>query len=86
MVLDQVEGHLTGSRMIPQTPVGVDRCVHNLIEDQVLQQPEAPAVSSWDGNLTYSLLHSLSSKLAQYLRTLGAGPEQVIPFCFERSL
>lgn len=67
-------------------PVGVDRCVHDLIEIQASQQPEGPAVCSWDGDLTYRSLHHLSSKLAHHLRTLGAGPEKVIPFCFEKSL
>ena len=67
-------------------PVGVDRCVHDLIEEQAYQRPEAPAVCSWDGNLTYRSLHHLSSKLAHHLRALGAGPERIIPFCFEKSL
>ena len=70
----------------PATPVKVDRCIHDLIEEQTCRQPEAPAVCSWDGDLTYCSLQRLSSKLAHYLRTLGAGPEKIIPFCFEKSL
>ena len=71
---------------LSKPPVGVNRCVHHLIEDQAYQQPFAPAVSSWDGNLTYHSLDRASSKLAHHLRTLGAGPERIIPFLFEKSL
>lgn len=88
MALDQVEDSLSATRRRGRqtVPVGVDRCVHDLIEERVYHQPQAPAVCSWDGELTYSLLHSLSSKLAHYLCTLGAGPENIVPFCFEKSL
>ena len=60
--------------------------MHELFEEQACQQPEAQAVCSWDGNLTYSSLHSFSSKLGHHLRTIGVGPEQIIPFCSEKSL
>lgn len=67
-------------------PVRVNYCVHDLIEEQACRQPQAPAVCSWDGDLTYHSLHNISSQLAHHLREMGAGPEQIIPFCFEKSL
>lgn len=70
----------------PKVPFRVNRCVHDLIEEQTYRQPRAPAVCSWDGDMTYQSLHVISSQLAHHLRQMGAGPEQVIPFCFEKSL
>lgn len=87
MELDSIESSLPDARgTLQATPVRVDRCVHDLIEEQACRQPEAPAVCSWDGDLTYRSLQRLSSKLAHYLRTLGAGPGKIILFCFEKSL
>lgn len=41
--------------------------------------------SSWDMDLTYSKLDSLSSKLAQHLSSIGVRPEVMVPICFEKS-
>lgn len=66
-------------------PTKVDRCVHSLFEEQAELRPEAPAVSSFDQNLTYSELDSLSSALAQRLKSYGVGPEVKVPLCFEKT-
>ena len=87
MALDSFEDPMaTAKERLLKPPVGVDRCIHHLFEEQAFQQPDAPAVSSWDGNLTYHSLDRASSKLAHHLRTLGAGPEKIIPLLFEKSL
>lgn len=87
MALDSFEDVVSKAKeRLLKPPVGVDRCIHHLIEEQAFQQPEAPAVSSWDGNLTYYSLDLASSKLAHHLRTLGGRPEKIIPFSFEKSL
>ena len=86
-IFDRAEGFLPNQKgECPGIPPRIDRCVHDLIEQQTCVRPEAQAVCSWDGNLTYSSLHKLSLKLAHYLRRIGAGPEIIIPFCFEKSL
>lgn len=65
----------------------VDRCVHEVIKKQSRSLPiSTPAVCSWDGDLTYTKLISLSSRLAQQLSALGVGPESYVPICFEKSL
>ena len=70
-----------------QSLPNVDRCVHAVIKEQSRILPlSTPAVCSWDGDLTYTKLISLSSRLAQQLSALGVGPESYIPICFEKSL
>lgn len=47
--------------------------------------PDAQAICSWDGNMTYRELDEASSKLAKYLIDLGVGPETFVLSCFEKS-
>ncbi|CAG7927732.1 unnamed protein product [Penicillium olsonii] len=63
----------------------VPRCVHDIIAEQVTRRPVAPAVSAWDGDLDYHQLDRSSTRLAHYLVHLGAGPDDIIPLCFEKS-
>lgn len=69
-----------------KTPERVNACVHVLIQEQCLKQPEASAVESCDGHLTYGQIDDLSSKVANQLMKEGAGPEMFIPICFEKSM
>ncbi|KAE8368382.1 hypothetical protein BDV27DRAFT_154089 [Aspergillus caelatus] len=66
-------------------PIAESGCVHEYFYDQVKKQPDAQAVCAWDGEYTYSQLDLLSEKLAHHLAKLGAGPEVLIPHCFEKS-
>lgn len=68
-----------------EVPRAVETPVHYLIQVQAAQHPEAQAICSWDGNLTYSELDKLSSRLACYLTTQGVAPETIVPLCFEKS-
>ncbi|KAK2035859.1 condensation-domain-containing protein, partial [Colletotrichum somersetense] len=52
-------------------PTTVEACVHDLFAERVCQQPNAPAVCAWDGELTYSELDALSTRLAYHLAGLG---------------
>ena len=63
----------------------IHSCVHHILERQMALRPKAPAIDSWDGHFTYGMLNDLSSKLAQYLRYHGTGPESLVPLCFEKS-
>ncbi|KAK9437913.1 Amino acid adenylation [Metarhizium brunneum] len=67
-------------------PKSVERCVYDLISERVRAQPDAPAVCAWDGELTYSELDGLATKLASRLRRLGVGPDILVPLCFEKSM
>lgn len=42
-------------------------CLHNLVAEQAHVQPDAPAVCAWNGDLTYSELDELSTRLAYHL-------------------
>ena len=59
--------------------------IHQLVERRVEETPDAIAIASWDGELTYSELDRLAGRLASYLRSLGVGPEATVPICFEKS-
>ncbi|KAK0116563.1 hypothetical protein ONS96_012421 [Cadophora gregata f. sp. sojae] len=67
-------------------PQSIDDCVHRVIESQVLEQPQAPAICSWDCELTYAELDALSNRLAYYLiSSMDIGPEMYVPTCFDKS-
>ncbi|KAJ5336205.1 acetyl-CoA synthetase-like protein [Penicillium brevicompactum] len=66
-------------------PAMVPRCVHDIIAEQARRRPLAPAVSAWDGDLDYQQLDQSSTRLAHHLVHLGAGPDDIIPLCFEKS-
>ena len=64
----------------------VDQCVHDVIRHRSMTlPPKAPAVCSWDVDLTYTELMSLAGRLSKRLTTLGVGPEVYVPICFEKS-
>ncbi|KAI0886322.1 nonribosomal peptide synthase [Annulohypoxylon maeteangense] len=67
-------------------PEAVEGCVHDLIAKTVRRQPEAPAICAWDGELTYGELDTLSRRLASRLRSLGVGPEVIVPLSFDKSM
>ena len=70
------------NKLPPQQTSG---CVHELIRERCLAQPNAPAVCAWDGDFTYRELDNLSSELAAHLVQLSVGPEVFVPLCFEKS-
>jgi amino acid adenylation domain-containing protein/thioester reductase-like protein len=63
-----------------------DKCIHELVEVQVEQVPDAVAVVFKDEQLTYQELNARANQLAHYLRKLGVKPEVLIGICTERSL
>jgi amino acid adenylation domain-containing protein len=65
--------------------VVVDETMHALFLKQASAKPHSQAVSAWDGDFTYAELRDVSSRLAQELIRLGAGPEKMVPFCFDKS-
>ncbi|GKT87877.1 peptide synthetase [Colletotrichum tofieldiae] len=72
------------NKEVPQT---VDRFVHEIIRDRRRAQPEALAISSWDGELTYGELDGFISRLSRHLvDQYGVGPGMVLPLCFEKSM
>ena len=61
-------------------------CVPELFEAQVKKTPNSVAVVFNGEQLTYSELNERSNQFAQYLRTLGVGPDVPVAIYVERSL
>lgn len=68
------------------TPAPDDRCLHDLVLAQCTEQPEAVAISSWDGILTYRKLSVYSSTLTHHLVQLGLQRGAFVPICYEKSV
>lgn len=68
------------------SPPSIQECMHGLICDRARQCPDAVAVQSWDGLLTYTQLDRLSARLARRLRRRGVAIGTRVPLCFEKSM
>lgn len=64
--------------------VRVDSTVHDTILDVTRQTPDAEAVASWDGSLTYRELGDDACRLAARLIELGVGADVIVPLCFRK--
>jgi amino acid adenylation domain-containing protein len=64
----------------------VDKCVHQLFEDQVEDSPDVVAVTFEKESLTYQQLNRRANMLASFLRRLEIGPESFVGICLERSI
>ncbi|WP_414585420.1 amino acid adenylation domain-containing protein [Scytonema sp. PCC 10023] len=62
-----------------------DRCIHQLFEAQVEQNPNALALVFEEKKITYQELNKRSNQLAHYLQKLGVGEEVLVGLCVERS-
>ncbi|WP_437884679.1 AMP-binding protein, partial [Pseudomonas sp. LRF_L74] len=63
-----------------------ERCIHQLIEEQVLKAPDAIAVVFEDQQLTYEQLDKQANRLARKLIELGVGPDVLVGIAVDRSL
>ncbi|KAH7366799.1 surfactin synthetase subunit 3 [Plectosphaerella cucumerina] len=68
-----------------ELPPKIDRGLHEYVADNAASQPEALAIESWDGNLTYAQIETYSTRLALHLVSLGVTVGSTIPLCFEKS-
>ncbi|MFL6200195.1 MAG: amino acid adenylation domain-containing protein [Thermoanaerobaculia bacterium] len=59
--------------------------VHRRFQEQAARTPDAPAIVSAGGALSYADLDLASRRLAGRLRGLGVGPESIVGLCAERS-
>ena len=63
-----------------------DKCIHELVEEQVEKTPDAIAVVFEQEQLTYHQLNQRANQLANYLQNLGVRPEVLVGICVERSV
>ncbi|NCR34055.1 MAG: amino acid adenylation domain-containing protein [Microcystis aeruginosa S11-01] len=64
----------------------VDKCIHQLFEEQVERTPDTVAVIFEEQELTYNELNCRANQLAHYLQSLGVKPDTLVGICIERSL
>ncbi|KFY22082.1 hypothetical protein V493_06851 [Pseudogymnoascus sp. VKM F-4281 (FW-2241)] len=67
-------------------PEPIKACVHHWIIQRAREQPLAPAINAWDGDLTYGQLLELSTNLSYELVKIGVGHGTIVPLCFEKSM
>ncbi len=58
--------------------------VVSLLEQRMIESPDAPALVAADGSLTYRELNARANRLAHRLRALGVGPEVRVAVCADR--
>lgn len=68
------------------TDYPLDKCIHQLFEEQVGRTPDRIAVVCGRQSLTYRELNQKANQLAHYLRRLGVKTETLVGICLERSL
>ncbi|HEY2963826.1 MAG TPA: amino acid adenylation domain-containing protein [Pyrinomonadaceae bacterium] len=64
----------------------LDRCIHEVFEEQVEHTPSALAVVFQEQQLTFAELNQRANQLAHYLQAQGVGPETPVGICLEPSL
>ncbi|KAL2839751.1 hypothetical protein BJY01DRAFT_250351 [Aspergillus pseudoustus] len=84
-------GHISPSDMAQLTarnktvPATTTELVHQVIQAHARSIPQAPAVSSFDGELTFEELDRYASHVAAELLVRRAGPGMLLPVLFEKS-
>lgn len=68
--------------VVPESVMG---CVHDLITEVVQKQPDALAVSAWDGDFTYAQLSALGDYVAHHLCEMGIPPRSPVTILFPKS-
>ncbi|AOT10868.1 non-ribosomal peptide synthetase [Pseudoalteromonas luteoviolacea] len=64
----------------------LDKCVHELFEQQVAERPDAIALEYAGEQLTYRELNTRANQLAHYLISQGVQVEQSVGICLPRSI
>jgi non-ribosomal peptide synthetase component F len=83
---------LTQYRWNANVPETADRCIHDLISDVVQEQPDAQAISAWDGQMSYAELEQFSTVLASEMIRISAqdgetiGRGTIVPLNFAKSM
>jgi amino acid adenylation domain-containing protein len=75
-----------GASKMQKEKIAPRACAHELFERIAKQNPDALAVSSSHGALTYGELNARSDALAEQLRALGVRPETVVALRLQRSI
>lgn len=63
-----------------------EKTLHKLFERQAQRTPQALAISTEGGELSYGQLNARANRLAHHLLSLGVSAEKLVGICTERSL
>ena len=66
-------------------PIQDDWIAHHLFSETARKYPDAQAIDSWDGSMSYADLLAESTTLAQILRQRGVTTGSWVVLCFEKS-
>ncbi|KIL85933.1 non-ribosomal peptide synthetase [Fusarium avenaceum] len=80
---DDLNTILSWNKVVPET---INMCIHEVVHQRAVENPEQPAISAWNGDLKYGELDTFSTKLASHLRRIGVGKDTIVPLCFEKSM
>jgi amino acid adenylation domain-containing protein len=64
----------------------INKCIHQLFEEQATKTPDKVAIVVENQKITYAELNSQANQIARYLQQLGVGAEVLVGLCVERSL
>ncbi|RYP53444.1 hypothetical protein DL768_001589 [Monosporascus sp. mg162] len=85
LLISKADQSKIGSWNGPKLPA-INECIHHLFRAQVEKNPNAIAIDSWDGMMTYAELDKASDVVAHDLISrLGLQVGERVPFCFEKS-
>jgi amino acid adenylation domain-containing protein len=84
-ILDPQEADLLASWNDTAADYPHDKCVHQLIEEQVKLTPDAVALGFENVTLSYCELHDRSNQLARHLMRSGVEPGSLVGVFMERS-
>ena len=86
MIDDEQRQLLRSQFSLTDSAYPFDKTVNTLFERQVESSPNAIAISSEKGSLTYKALNQKANQLAHYLKARGVKPEVMVGLSIERSL
>src|SRR5436309_2795586 len=66
--------------------MSVDRCIHDVIQEQARTIPDAPALIDGNKKISYLELDARANQLAHLLRASGVGPEIPVGLYMQRSI
>jgi amino acid adenylation domain-containing protein len=85
-LLDETERAQLTTWNATETPYPFERCVHELVEAQVMRTPASVAVSGDGGPLSYAALNARANQLARRLWAVGVGCGDRVGICLDRSV
>ena len=91
-VMTEVEVNSSASSMTEgddhqlRVPATLKTCVHDLVREQSVRQPQKIAIHSSARDLTYADLEHHAGRLAWRLIQAGIQPGQMVPFCLKKSI